>query len=231
MSKEAVYKYHYQEQFNYDDILDLLNAAENSLDTISLKAIEHFFDAPKNNLETMKRFFYLKARFSLIKANANIHIGNHKEALIYLNDLKKIASEAVKIEPYFSDAYRVLGEGLGRIISINGAMSGALYGKRSYDSLVKSIELDQNNSPAYCALGIWKLKTPKLWGGNLDEAICFLNKSTDLDSSNAIAYGWLGIALFECKRTEEALVAFRNALRLQPKHPWIIREFELRHIE
>ena len=152
--------------------------------------------------------------------------GDRTRALQSLEQAIEMVRSALKRNNRFSDSHRLLGDLYGRLISFKGKAYGALYGPRARKELLRAIELDPLNADAHVGLGVWQLHTPRLFGGNRDEALRRFRKAIELQPDSFNGHVWLGIALRKSSRYAEARAAFRKALEIYPDNPWVHAEIQ-----
>ena len=156
-----------------------------------------------NNLEAYLKF--LQARENILKLNAE---GNALG--------KKMAQEAIELDPQFAMAYRVLAAGHRMDIFLGTSKSPKQSIGTCIKLLKKSIELDETYAEAYGALGF----TYGLIGKH-DEAITTAEKAISLDPNSANTYLMLGHTFRMADRPEDAIMAYTKAVRLNPLPPSI----------
>ena len=156
-----------------------------------------------NNLEAYLKF--LQARENILKLNAE---GNALG--------KKMAQEAIDLDPQFAMAYRVLAAGHRMDIFLGTSKSPKQSIGTCIKLLKKSIELDETYAEAYGALGF----TYGLIGKH-DEAITTAEKAISLDPNSANTYLMLGHTFRMADRPEDAIMAYTKAVRLNPLPPSI----------
>jgi Flp pilus assembly protein TadD len=76
------------------------------------------------------------------------------------------------------------------------------------------------------ARGVGNYYLPSQLGGGAALAIADFRKAIDLDSRNAEAWVWLGIALRKQNQDAEARKAFGKALALEPSRVWVRQQLE-----
>lgn len=101
-----------------------------------------------------------------------------------------------------------------------------LYGRRSYNEIALALKLDSGNPRASLAMGIWKLRTPRLFGGDPDEAVGHFQRAVQLEPRSVQARVWLGVAFKERGRRAEAREALEQAVALQPQNAWARSELD-----
>lgn len=141
----------------------------------------------------------------------------------------KAAEKSVTLYDRFSDAHRLVGESLMRLIDFRGTLFAATSGPRARNEIDKALSLDPGNVEAYLARGMWFLFTPGLFGGNLEEAISSFQRAADLareDHQRFLANLWLGQALAAKGDPLQARTHLAKALEIYPHSVWAKRELE-----
>jgi tetratricopeptide (TPR) repeat protein len=135
------------------------------------------------------------------------------------------AGKAVGLKPDSAEYQRVLGTLCGQMISSN-SLAALKYGKCALDSVNKAIELDPKSSMAYLSHGVGNYYLPQALGGGIDLAIKDFRKAIELNSKNADAWLWLGVALRRSNQPSEAQKAFERCLELNPARVWAKQQLE-----
>jgi tetratricopeptide (TPR) repeat protein len=129
------------------------------------------------------------------------------------------AEKAVQLNGGNGEYYRVLGTLYGQAIA--DMISGLRYGPRAKDAISKAVEKSPKSSDVYVARGVGNLYLPTQLGGGAPAAIPDFRKAIDLDPKNAEAWVYLGVALRNDKKEDEARKAFDKALELNPNRFWV----------
>jgi tetratricopeptide (TPR) repeat protein len=135
------------------------------------------------------------------------------------------AERAVALKPDSSEYQRILGTLCGQMISGQG-LAGLKYGKCALTAVNKAIELDPKSSINYLSHGVGNYYLPAALGGGFDLAINDFRKAIELDSKNADAYLWLGIALRKVNQPDEARKAIARSLELNPNRMWTKQQLD-----
>jgi tetratricopeptide (TPR) repeat protein len=127
--------------------------------------------------------------------------------------------KAVALKPDLGEFYRVLGTLYGQ--AIGDFMSGLRYGPKAKDAIARAVEKSPKSSNVYVARGVGNLYLPVQLGGGASVAIPDFRKAIEIDSRNAEAWVYLGVALRTDKKEDEARQAFEKALQLNPGRFWV----------
>lgn len=108
-------------------------------------------------------------------------------------------------------------------------MKGMTLGSLSSKHIDESIKLDSLNAMAWRQYASSKYFTPKMWGGDIQEAIEKFNHSIALfeqqhktnDWMYVDAIVWLGIAYQKVGEIEKAKAEFEKALEIAPEFGWV----------
>jgi len=135
------------------------------------------------------------------------------------------AERAVSLKSDASEYQRILGTLCGQMISSN-SLAALKYGKCALDAVNKAIELDPKSSMAYVSRGVGNYYLPPAFGGGPELAIKDFRKAIELDSKNADAWLWLGVALRRINQQEEARKAIAKSLDLNPNRMWARQQLD-----
>ena len=135
------------------------------------------------------------------------------------------ANKAVSMKPDAAEYQRILGTLCGQMVS-SSSLAGLKYGKCALDSVDKAIELDPKSSMAYLSHGVGNYYLPQAFGGGIDLAIKDFRKAIELNSKNADAWLWLGVALRRSNQPVEAQKAFEHSLEINPNRVWAKQQLE-----
>lgn len=121
---------------------------------------------------------------------------------------------------------------LGQIIvTSRNPLTGMMLGMKSGDAMEKAIALAPANPRVWLLRGIGAIYTPSMFGGGLDKAQEYLEKSIKLfDADNppkplpawgrAEAFIWLGQVYAKQGKKDAARSAYDHAVRLEPDNGW-----------
>lgn len=136
----------------------------------------------------------------------------------------KAGEKAVALKPGDPECYRLLGTLYGQ--AITDILSGLSYGPRAREAIGKAVAQAPKSSSVYVARGVGNYYLPAQLGGGTDLAIADFRKAIELDSRNAEAWLWLGIALRKDKKDAEARQAFTRSLELNPNRVWARQQLD-----
>ena len=105
-------------------------------------------------------------------------------------------------------------------------MAALKYGKCALTAVNKAIELDPKSSMAYLSHGVGNYYLPPAFGGGLEVAVKDFRKAIELNSKNADAWLWLGIALRRENQAEEARQAIAKSVELNPNRVWAKQQLD-----
>ena len=134
------------------------------------------------------------------------------------------AEKAIVLKPDEAENYRILATLCGQ--AITDMLSGLNYGPRAKEAINKAIALAPKSSSVWVARGVGNYYLPAQLGGGVAEAVADFHKAIDLDSRNAEAWTWLGIALRKQNQDADARKAFGKALALDPNRVWVRQQLE-----
>jgi Flp pilus assembly protein TadD len=169
------------------------------------------------------------AQFRLALASsylAEVEIETHDKKAAHLAAVRGIdaAEQAIALKPDDAEGYRILATLCGQ--AITDMLSGLNYGPRAKDAVNKAVSLAPKSSAVWVARGVGNYYLPSQLGGGAALAIADFRKAIDLDSRNAEAWVWLGIALRKQNQDAEARKAFGKALALEPSRVWVRQQLE-----
>jgi adenylate cyclase len=161
----------------------------------------HVYGSGTDNLEA-----YLKA----MEANW-LNSQSSKEGIL---KARKLAEEAIVLDPKYAFAYRVLGSNHGVSLVVGMSKNPPESLKQALELFRKAIELDDSLATAHSSLGIYSM-----YARQYDTAFAEGKRAIELQPnlpdvviSYATILSWLG-------KPEEAIPFFKEGLRLTPKPP------------
>jgi tetratricopeptide (TPR) repeat protein len=135
------------------------------------------------------------------------------------------AERAVSLKPDSAEYQRILGTLCGQMISSN-SLAALKYGSCALNAVNKAIELDPKSSMAYLSHGVGNYYLPSALGGGMEAAVKDFRKAIELNSKNAEAWLWLGIALRRANQQEEARKAIAQSIELNPNRGWAKQQLD-----
>jgi tetratricopeptide (TPR) repeat protein len=134
----------------------------------------------------------------------------------------------MKKYPNSSDLYSISAA----IMSVQMAFSpakGMTLGSQSGKHISKALELDSSSALAWRQDASSKYFTPKMWGGDINQAIQEFEKAIQLfEAQNQTkdwvyldAMAWLGIAYSKTGQKDKAKEIFEKALQIEPNFTWV----------
>ncbi len=127
---------------------------------------------------------------------------------------RRLAEEAVALDPDYATAYRELGATYMREVWLRISKSPRESLKRAAEYAKKAMSLDETLAPAHTLLGQVLVLT-----GDFDKAIAEGLLVVELDPNGAESHWYLGMALVFAGRAEEAVHPLEKAIRLNPCTP------------
>ena len=135
------------------------------------------------------------------------------------------AERAVSLKPDAAEYQRILGTLCGQMISSN-SLAALKYGNCALNAVNKAIELDPKSSMAFLSHGVGNYYLPSALGGGMEAAVKDFRKAIELNSKNADAWLWLGIALRRANQQEEARKAIAQSVELNPNRVWAKQQLD-----
>jgi tetratricopeptide (TPR) repeat protein len=135
----------------------------------------------------------------------------------------KAAEKAVALKDD-AESYRVLGTLYGQ--AVTDLLSGLSNGPKAKDAINKAVAKAPNSPSVYVARGVGNYYLPAQLGGGPRNAIPDFRKAIQLDSKNAEAWLWLGIALRQAGNNGEARQAIARSLALNPNRAWAKQQLD-----
>jgi tetratricopeptide (TPR) repeat protein len=135
------------------------------------------------------------------------------------------AERAVNLKADSAEYQRILGTLCGQMISSSG-LAALKYGNCALTAVNKAIELDPKSSMAFLSHGVGNYYLPPALGGGMEAAVKDFRKAIELNSKNADAWLWLGIALRRANQPEEARKAIAQSVELNPNRVWAKQQLD-----
>jgi len=133
------------------------------------------------------------------------------------------AQRAVELDGKLSDAHRLVGEAIMRLISHKGWRFAAANSKKAKEAVEKALRLNAANTLAHLALGQWYFFTPGIYGGDLRKARRSFERALEAaktDHERFLAQIWLGQVLLTQGDKAQAKEHFERALEIYPNSRW-----------
>ncbi|MEM6783867.1 MAG: tetratricopeptide repeat protein [Bacteroidota bacterium] len=145
--------------------------------------------------------------------------------------------QAEELSPDFAEPYALHSSLLGQKVGMK-PMLGMLIGPKVGRIMERGKAADPDNPRVVMTEAQSLLFTPKMWGGSKERAMEGFERAITLFEAEAAnppadplapqwghdeAYAWLGLALSELERPDEARVAYEQALVINPSYGWVSR--------
>ncbi len=149
-------------------------------------------------------------------------------------DLEALLEIVPKKSSKTAEAMSLLSGVMGMRIGLDEAL-GMRLGAQSGRHLAKAEALAPENPRVFLQDGISKYNTPKMWGGSLPKAEVALRKAVAIFAGQPSdapwpnwgymdALAWLGQALADQGKIDEARAVYQQALAIDPEVGWIRHE-------
>jgi tetratricopeptide (TPR) repeat protein len=149
----------------------------------------------------------------------------------YLEEAVSHLNKSLEIDDQFAEAKALMGSCYGMMI--DGMWDGMRYGSTSSSYLDEALALAPQNPRVNMLYAIGKMKTPAMWGGDMEVALNHFQvakraygDSTEVASpfiqwGHEEIYAWLGIWHMEQGQPDQALRYFDQGLNVNPEYDWI----------
>jgi adenylate cyclase len=152
----------------------------------------------------------LEAYLKCLQANEYLHRGNIENNAL----AKKLAEEAIALDPEYAWAYYNLGRARQSDVWYGTSKSPKQVLAEATELLQKAIVLDDNLAEAHGLLGfIYSVERQH------DKAFAQGKKAVALNPNSAMAHLWLGKVFTFASRWEESIPEYKIAIRLNPIPP------------
>ena len=152
----------------------------------------------------------LEAYLKCLQANEYLHRGNIENNAL----AKKLAEEAIALDPEYAWAYYNLGRARQSDVWYGTSKSPKQVLAEATELLQKAIVLDDNLAEAHGLLGfIYSVERRH------DKAFAQGKKAVALNPNSAMAHLWLGKVFTFASRWEESIPEYKIAIRLNPIPP------------
>jgi tetratricopeptide (TPR) repeat protein len=143
--------------------------------------------------------------------------GNKKSAGEWLASSIAHAQRAVALDPRSADAHALLADLYGMKIGLEGFWAAVHFGSKAEAETKAALSCDPNNPRVQLTLGRRFLYSPKMFGGDVDQAVASFKKAAELDPQSDEAFWWLATALIKKGNNAEAKAAIETASHLNPR--------------
>jgi TolB-like protein/Flp pilus assembly protein TadD len=150
--------------------------------------------------------------WSLLHSARMIYYAGHRRGT--LEEARRIAEQALKMDPDYADAHGFLAELLPNLVTPGWSDDPEGDMTQAEAHYQRAMELDPNSSLVLTAASIFKLAT-----GNTEAALSLAERSCEINPNDAFAQTERGVSLGALGRGEEGLAAVDLALRLSPRDP------------
>ncbi|MEL6443092.1 MAG: tetratricopeptide repeat protein [Bacteroidota bacterium] len=145
--------------------------------------------------------------------------------------------QAEDLMPDFAEAYALHSSLLGQKVGMK-PMLGMILGPKVGRIMERGKAAGPDNPRVVMTEAQSLLFTPKMWGGSKERAMEGFRRAITLFEAEAAsppadplapvwghdeAYAWLGLALSELERPDEARAAYEQALVINPSYGWVSR--------
>ncbi|MFC2104541.1 tetratricopeptide repeat protein [Bacteroidota bacterium] len=146
----------------------------------------------------------------------------------YLDNTVNIIETLLKENPESSELH-ALNAAVMSVQMGFSPMKGMTLGAESGKHIGEALSLDASNPLAWRQNASSKYFTPKMFGGDINEAIKHYEHAIQLYEKNNLindwiyldALAWLGIAYQDTKQPEKAKATFEKALSIEPEFTWV----------
>jgi len=152
----------------------------------------------------------LEAYLKAMKAHF-LYLQGTKEGVL---EAKKLAEEAIALDPNYAFAYKVLGGAEGMTIWLGLSKNPRESLKSAIHLHQKAIELDDSLALAHGALGYWLIIARQH-----DKAVAEAERAIALEPNSADVIQVYAMILMYVGKQREAIPLFEEAFRLNPKPP------------
>ncbi len=166
---------------------------------------------------TAARCFYDLGRADFYLSRAKDFKKDKKGAERWLDLAIRETKRAVELDDHNANAHALLADLYGTKIGYGGALTAMRLGSKADAETKRAFQLDPKNAFAYAVTGRRQLYAPKMFGGDLDQAVESFRKATLLDPRNDEAFVWLAIAYRKKGDSVGCRAALGEALRLNSR--------------
>jgi len=195
--------------------------ARRTRDEAQLNSIKAEFEkrVAQNNCDA--RCYYEQARVQLYLADAYDLRKEKKPATAATDHGIEAAQYSLQLNEKSADTHTLLADLYAHRIGYGGMFAGAKYGPKIGDEITKGMAVDDRNPRVWASQGRKFLMAPKMFGGDVTKAIASLQKSLELDGTQAKTWSWLARAYKKQGDSAKASEAMQKALQLEPQNPMV----------
>ncbi len=170
-----------------------------------------------------------------VRASYMLDQGEEKDRVLALTDAAiEHLDAAVERYPNLPEAHALLSSAYGMKIGLK-PMTAMFLGPRSGRAMDRAKRLDADNPRVVMTEAQSLLFTPKIWGGSKARALEGFERAAGLFRAERVEdplmpgwgrdenYAWMGMALQQFDRPEDAHHAFKQALVINPENEWVSR--------
>jgi tetratricopeptide (TPR) repeat protein len=208
-----------------DGLKPKLSAAEaqledgrSTLDDPTLASARRVFEQCVKENAGNSRCYYDLGRVDSYLIDVNERRKDKQGSLRSLDSAIENTQRSIDLDNGFADAHAMLADLYGRKIGYGGMLTGMRLGPKAEAETKRALQLDPNDPRIYLVIGRRQLYSPKMFGGDVDEAIRSFQKSTKLDPHNDENFVWLAMAYAKKGESNSAKAAVDEALRLNNRN-------------
>lgn len=148
----------------------------------------------------------------------------------YLQRAEKNVDTLLHYNSKWSAAHALKAGLLSSEMAFNPA-KGMILGPKNQKHIEKALKYNKSEPLAWIQKGSTKLHSPKMFGGDTEEAINAYKKAIKLFEKDSSAYkdnwqyinslAWLGYAYSKEEEYEKAIKIYQKALRIEPEFNWV----------
>jgi tetratricopeptide (TPR) repeat protein len=184
------------------------------------------YEANPNNFQMLLKLTDIQ--YGLLNACvANKGEDTHKK---YLKMAEKNVDTLLHYNNKWSAAHALKAGILSSEMAFNPA-KGMILGPKNQKHIEKALKYNNKEPLAWIQKGNTKLHSPKMFGGDTEEAINAYKKAIEIFEQDSTGYknnwqyintlAWLGYAYSKEKEYEKALSMYQKALRIEPEFNWV----------
>ncbi|HID90173.1 MAG TPA: hypothetical protein EYP52_10780 [Anaerolineae bacterium] len=185
----------------------------------ALKQIEYEFIRSATRQSVDFSALYWLGQIDYTIAESYLIAGDKKNAMRFFESALRHNRRVVKKKSDSSEAHRMVGECIGRLIPLKGWLFAATSAKQAVTAIETAIDLDTENGLAYVTLSTYHLFAPPLFGGSLEKAIASLEQAltrTLTRHGEFLSHFWMAYALSQKGERKQAERYLSCALSIYP---------------